>query len=123
MILLPHLAGESEQRCKAVFQHGVALDLAADVANDPPQPCAQEFELAAGALELMGMGIAPDHDRGALGEPQVALAQHHALGSGQIDQLLDRAVGEPGVGRMRDRLLPHGGVDHDPLQILRLQRA
>jgi hypothetical protein len=27
---------------------------------------AQEFELAPGALELMGMGVAPHHDGGAL---------------------------------------------------------
>jgi hypothetical protein len=34
---------------------------------------------------------------------------------GQIDQLLDRAVGEPGVGRMRDRFLLHDSIHHDPL--------
>jgi len=48
----------------------------------------------------MGMRIAPDHDGGALGQPQIALAQFDTLAFGQIDQLLDRAMNEPGVGRM-----------------------
>ena len=101
---------------------GIAVDLAADVADDAAEPGAQEFELAPGALELVGMGIAPDHDGGALGHPQIALAQRRRLALGQADQLLDRPVDEPGVGRMRDRLLLHGGVHHDPLEILGLDR-
>ena len=63
------------------------------------------------------MRIAPDHDGGALGQAQIALAQFDPLAFGQIDQLLDRAVGKPGVGRMRDRLLLHGGVHRHPLEI------
>src|ERR1700737_4819852 len=55
----------------------------------------------------MRMRIAPDHDGGALGQAQIALAQFDPLAFGQIDQLLDRAVDEPGVGRMRDRFLLH----------------
>ena len=70
----------------------------------------------------MGMGVAPDHDGGALGQAQIALAQLDALAFGQIDQLLDRPVGEPGIGRMRDRFLLHGGVHHDPLEIFGLDR-
>ena len=31
-------------------------------------------------------------------------------------------MGEPGVGRMRDRLLLHGGVHHDPFEIFGLDR-
>lgn len=38
------------------------------------------------------------------------LAQLDALALGQSDQLLDCAVGEPGVGRMRGRLLVHRRV-------------
>ena len=75
-----------------------------------------------GALELMGMGIAPDHDGGALGHAQIALAQLDALAFGQLDQLLDRPVGEPRIGRMRNRLLLHGGVHHHALEILGLDR-
>jgi hypothetical protein len=46
--------------------------LAADIADHPTKPCAQE--LAPRPLELVGMGIAADHDRGALGDPPLALA-------------------------------------------------
>lgn len=31
-------------------------------------------------------------------------------------------MGEPGIGRMRDCFLLHGGVHHDPLEILGLDR-
>jgi len=82
----------------------------------------QELKLPPGALELMGMRITPDHDGGALCHPQIALAQLDTLAFGQIDQLLDRAMGEPGVGRMRDRFLLHGGIHHDPLEIFGLDR-
>jgi hypothetical protein len=69
------------------------------------------------------MGIAPDHDGGALGHAQIALAQFDALALGQIDQLLDRAVDEPRVRWMGDRFLLHGGVHHDPFEILGLDRS
>ena len=38
---------------------------------------------------------------------------------GQIDQLFDCPVGEPGLDRVRDCLLPHG----DPLKIIRISRT
>jgi hypothetical protein len=63
-------------------------------ADDAAEPRVQELQLPPGAL----------------GRPQLALTQFDTLAFGQIDQLLDRAVGEPGVGRMRDRFLLHGGV-------------
>ena len=37
--------------------------LVPDIADQPAEPVAQEPQLAAGALELMGMGVAADHDR------------------------------------------------------------
>ena len=73
-----------EQRAQAVVERGIALDLAADVTNDAAETGSQEFELSPGALELMRMGIAPDHDGGALGQAQIALAQLDALALGQI---------------------------------------
>ena len=68
------------------------------------------------------MGIAPDHDGGALGQAQIALAQLDALALGQIDQLLDRAVDEPRVRWMGDRFLLYGGVHHNPFEIFGLDR-
>ena len=47
-------------------------------------------------------------------EPIVEI-QRVALG--QLHQLLDRAMGEPGVGRMRDRLLLHSGIYRNPFEI------
>jgi hypothetical protein len=98
-----------EQQVKAILERGTALGLAADVANDAAESRAQEFEFAPDALELVGMRIAPDHDGGALGQAQIALT-FDALAFGQIDQLLDRAVDQPRVGRMGDCFLLHGGV-------------
>jgi hypothetical protein len=46
-----------------------------------------------------------------------------ALGrGGQLHQLLDRAMGEPGVGRMRDRLLLYSGIYRNPFEIFGVDR-
>ena len=122
LLLMAHTQRQIEQRAEAVFERCVALDLAADVTDDAAEPRVQELQLPPGALELMGMRIAPDHDGGALGHPQIALAQFDTLAFGQIDQLLDRAVGEPRIGRRSDRLLLDGGVDHHPFEVFALDR-
>ena len=80
------------------------LGVAADVADNTAKPSAPALKRAPRSLELMRMGIAPDHDGGALGNTQLALAQLHILALCKIDQLLDRAIPEVGIGRMRDRL-------------------
>jgi hypothetical protein len=74
--------GEIEQRTKAILKPGITLDLTANVADDTAEPGAQEFEFSPGALELVGMGVAPDHDGGALGQAQIALAQFDPLAFG-----------------------------------------
>ena len=58
------------------------------------------------------MRVAPHRDGRTLGQAQIALAQLNALALGQLHQLLDRAMGEPGVGRMRDRLLLEAECAH-----------
>src|SRR5215831_17002197 len=105
---MAHTQRKIEQWAKAIFERCIACDLATDVTDDAAKPRAQELELAPGTLELVGMGVASDHDSGALGDPPIALAQLDALAFGQIDQLLDRAMSEPRVGWMCDRLLLHG---------------
>ena len=75
LLLMADPQREIEQRAKTVFERGVALDLAADVADDAAEPGSQEFELSPGALELMGMGIAPHHDGGALGHAQIVVRE------------------------------------------------
>ena len=89
---MAHTQREIEQWAKAVFQRCVARDLAPDVTDDAAKPRAQELELAPGALELVGMGVAPDHDRRALGHPPIALPQRHIMALCQIDQLFQRAM-------------------------------
>jgi hypothetical protein len=74
--------GEIEQRTKTNLKPGVTLDLTANVADDAAEPGAQEFEFSPGALELVGMGVAPDHNGGALGQAQIALAQFDTLAFG-----------------------------------------
>src|SRR6476661_7971169 len=73
LLLMAHTQRQIEQRAEAVFERCVALDLAADVTDDAAEPRVQELQLPPGPLELMGMRIAPDHDGGALGQPQIAL--------------------------------------------------
>src|SRR5256884_8285125 len=107
---------EIEQRVKAVFERCVALDLAANVTDDAAKPRAQKLQFPPRAFELVGMRVAPHHDGGALGQAQIALAQLNALALGQLHQLLDRVVGEPGVGRMGDRLLLHSGIYRNPFE-------
>src|ERR1700729_2113025 len=93
-----------EQRTKAIPPCSIALDLAANVADDAAKSRAQEFELPPSALELVGMRIAPHHNGRAFGHAQITLAQLDALAFGHLDELLDRPVGEPRIGRMRNRL-------------------
>src|ERR1700732_7237 len=89
-----------EQRTKAILPCSIALDLAANVADDAAKSRAQEFELPPSALELVGMRIAPHHNGRAFGHAQITLAQLDALAFGHLDELLDRPVGEPRIGRM-----------------------
>ena len=66
--------------------------------------------------------VAPHHNGRAFGHAQITLAQLDALAFGHLDELLDRPVGEPRIGRMRNRLLLHGGVHHHALEIFALDR-
>src|SRR5262245_32422608 len=113
---------EIEQRAKALFERCVALDLAANVTDDAAKPRAQKLQFPPGAVELVGMRVAPHHDGGTLGQAQIALAQLNALALGQLHQLRDRAMGEPGVGRMRDRLLLYSGIYRNPFEIFGVDR-
>ena len=58
-----------------------------------------------------------------LGEAPVALPQLDAAARREIAQLVQRAVHQPRVGRVRHRLGLHRGVDHDALQVLGRDRA
>jgi hypothetical protein len=105
------------------FQRRLAADLAADVADQPAEPRAQKAQLAAMALELLGVGVAPRHHRRPLGDALVRLAQSNAVRAGEPPEPDDRRMQELGVGREGDRLRLDGGVHSDALEVLRAQRA
>ena len=67
----------------------LAGDLAADVADQPAEPGAQDAQLPTMAVELFGVGIAPRHHRRAFGDAQVGLPQPHAVLAGQPVQSED----------------------------------
>ena len=117
----PH--GLAEGNGEGLLKPIVAVDLAVDVANEAAQARAQELELAVGALELLGVRVAPRHQRRPLGDPDVGLPQRHLVGSRLPAQLLDRLQHQLGVGGVRDVLRLHRGVHGDALEIVRLQRA
>jgi hypothetical protein len=70
------------------------------------------------ALELLGVGITCRHHRGVLGDAPIGLPQLHAVLLGQAHEPFDRRMQELGIGRERDGLGLHGGVDRDPLEIM-----
>ncbi len=78
VILVPDPDGEAEERREPGFELGLAIGLAVDVTDEAAEPGAQELQFAAGALELMRVGVASDHDRSPFGDPQIALPQRHA---------------------------------------------
>ena len=74
-------------------------------------------------VELLGVGVAPRHHRGPLGDAQIGLSQPYSVPAGEAIEPLDRGMQQLGVGRKRDGLGLHGGVDRDPLEVPRAQRA
>lgn len=71
-----------------------------------------------GALELMSVGIAADHDGGAHRQAQIALAQRRTVALGEPDELGEDPMHQPRVGRMRNGLGQRRGIDRHPLQVL-----
>src|SRR5713226_4040742 len=84
VVLKAHAVRQGEEIGEAFLERLIAGDLAADVADHPAEPDAQELEGAPGTLELVGVAIAPDPDRGALGHPAIALPQPHIVSLRQV---------------------------------------
>ena len=117
------LPGLGEGHGKGGPPCGVVFDLAGDVAAQASQAAAQETDLLVHALELLGMGVTPGHDRRPLGDTDIGLAQRHALALGLLGELLDRRLQELGVGRKGHVLGLHRGVHRDPGQVALRQGA
>jgi hypothetical protein len=59
LLLRADLGGPAQRECERLFGRILAFDLAADIADDPAEPAAQDTQLPLMPLELLGMGIAP----------------------------------------------------------------
>ena len=75
------------------------------------------------AFELLGVRVAPGHQCGPLGDPDIGLTQRHPVFLGLAAKQTDRLVHQPGIGRDGNVLGLHRNVHCHPLQILRRQRA
>jgi hypothetical protein len=75
LLLRSDLRSARQRPFEARLEFGPSGDLAADVADDPTEPAAQQAQLAMVALELLGMGIARSHHRRALGDAQIRLPE------------------------------------------------
>lgn len=123
LVLEAGFDGQRAQRRQLFAENRIAGDLAVDVADEPAEAAAQELVFAIGALELMGVRIALGRDHGPFGGPEKALPQPNPMPPGEANQLLDRLVDHPGVGRMGHRLGLDRGVDRNSLEILGRQGA
>ena len=71
LLLRADLIGAREWPLEHGLKISLAADLAADVTDDPAKPGAQQAQLPALTVELLGMGIAPRQHRGTLGDAQI----------------------------------------------------
>src|SRR5665647_2933355 len=114
LLLGADLGGARQREGKRRLDVGVAGDIAADVADQPAKPGAQDAQFSTVAVELLGMGIASRHHRRAFGNAEVGLPQLHAVLVGQPVEAFDRFMQQLGVGWEGDVLGLHRGVDRDP---------
>ena len=80
----------------------LALDLAADVADHPAQPAAQDAQLPTVAVELFGVGIAARHHRRALGDARcrIAAAARRAFCARRLSPLIAACSSLASVGKV-----------------------
>src|ERR1700675_1437594 len=104
LLLRADLRGPAKREGERLFQCRLALDLAADVADDPAQSAAQDTQLALMPPELFGMGVAARHHRGGLGDARIGLPQPDAMPSCQAVEALDGRMQQLGIGRKGDGL-------------------
>ena len=81
LLLRADLRGPAKREGERLLQCWLSLDLAADVADDPAQPAAQDTQLPLMPPELFGMGVAARHHRGGLGHARIGLPQPDAVPS------------------------------------------
>src|SRR3546814_12270854 len=97
-VLSVDAAGEMQRPGEDLLQLALALDPALDVADHAAELGFERPERLAGALELMGMGVALVLDQRALADAGIGLAPDHTLLPRQPDQPRARALQQSGVG-------------------------
>lgn len=101
LLLLAHAPRQRQQLCKRGFEPAVAIDLAPNVADHAAEIGPQRLERPAGALELLGVGIALMLNQRELAHPRIGLTQAHPMALRQPHQLLARPVQSfPSVGNV-----------------------
>jgi hypothetical protein len=123
LLLASDLGGARQREGKRCLDLLMAGDLAADVTDQPSKPAAQDAQLPAVTVELLGVAITPRHYRRAFGDTEVGLPQPHPVLVGQAVEVPDGGVQQLGVGWEADVLRLHRGVDRDSLKVLAPQRA
>jgi hypothetical protein len=123
LLLRSDLRSARQRRFEGRLEFGTSFNLAADVADDPAEPAAQQAQLAMVALELLGMGIAGSHHGRAFGDTQIGLPQPQLAFAGQPVKPVDCCMQQLGIGWEGDGLGLHGGVHRDPFEIACAQRA
>ena len=101
LLLRADLRGAAEWEGERLFQCWLALDFAADVADDPAEPALEDTQLPLMSLELLGMGIAARHHGRGLGHATIGLPQPDAVPSRQTVEPLDRRMQQLGIGSER----------------------
>jgi hypothetical protein len=79
LLFASDLTGARQRQGKRRPDIHLAGDLAADVADQPAEPGAQDAQLATVAVELLGVGVASRHHRRAFGDTDVGLPQLHPV--------------------------------------------
>ena len=115
--------GEGERLGEDTLQALVAVNLAREVADHPPEHRAQAPERPVRPPELLGVGVALGLDERDLADPGIGLAQGDAVRLCEPHQALSRPVHQLGIGRKGDRLLLHGGVEDHLGEVGGLGRA
>ena len=96
LALRADLGGPRERSLEGRLDGPVALDLAADIADQPTQAGAQEAHLSMVAVELLGVCITSRHHRRLLGDAQIGLPQPRAMVASQAIEPLDRRMQQLG---------------------------
>ena len=123
LLLCEQTRDPRERLGKVRRKAGTVGDLAANVAGDATEKGLQPPDLMSRTPHLPRVRIAIGQAQRALAQPMIALSQLDAVLCGKPHQDLSPAMVEARVGRERDCLRLHRGIDRHPLNAGRLHRT